>query len=220
MINTEMFPSLSPETHSILRRLSGVPSGSELSNKLPLEMNLDLRPDAISFHKGCYLGQELTARTFHTGKIRKRAFPALLLGEDEEVPEVWSHTLSKEEGQIPKLPPPIVGTYLSLSKDNREHLDENVTLDLHSIASGDKVLAKSGGKKLGTVITPPCHETQTNVAIIQLRLDDIMKDYDCTGESSLVEVGGQVFRCLPYMPVWWPRIDLETGKQEEGSRSE
>lgn len=29
----------------------------------------------MSFHKGCYIGQELTARTFHTGMIRKRLLP-------------------------------------------------------------------------------------------------------------------------------------------------
>ena len=29
----------------------------------------------VSFHKGCYLGQELTARTHHTGVIRKRIMP-------------------------------------------------------------------------------------------------------------------------------------------------
>ena len=29
----------------------------------------------VSFQKGCYLGQELTARTHHTGIIRKRIMP-------------------------------------------------------------------------------------------------------------------------------------------------
>ena len=32
----------------------------------------------VSFHKGCYLGQELTARTFNTGVTRKRIVPAQL----------------------------------------------------------------------------------------------------------------------------------------------
>lgn len=30
---------------------------------------------AVSFTKGCYIGQELTARSFHTGVIRKRLAP-------------------------------------------------------------------------------------------------------------------------------------------------
>ncbi|XP_050079779.1 putative transferase CAF17 homolog, mitochondrial [Anopheles maculipalpis] len=40
----------------------------------PLECNCDLL-HGVSFHKGCYIGQELTARTYHTGVIRKRLMP-------------------------------------------------------------------------------------------------------------------------------------------------
>lgn len=32
----------------------------------------------VSFQKGCYVGQELTARTYHTGVIRKRLMPVKL----------------------------------------------------------------------------------------------------------------------------------------------
>eukprot|EP00057_Strongylocentrotus_purpuratus_P008123 XP_011662597.1 PREDICTED: putative transferase CAF17, mitochondrial [Strongylocentrotus purpuratus] len=46
---------------------------------LPLESNLALM-NGVSFTKGCYLGQELTARTHHTGVIRKRVMPIQLAG--------------------------------------------------------------------------------------------------------------------------------------------
>lgn len=46
----------------------------------PLEANGDYL-HAVSFNKGCYLGQELTARTYHTGVIRKRLMPLYLENE-------------------------------------------------------------------------------------------------------------------------------------------
>lgn len=107
-INTTDFPS-TPDTYDVLRRLSNLPEGLEVENALPLEINAEFRENTISFDKGCYLGQELTARTFHTGKIRKRAFPALLLSTTEDIPDAWLTASSK--GILPKLPPPIVGTY-------------------------------------------------------------------------------------------------------------
>ena len=44
---------------------------------LPLESNVDLC-NGVSWSKGCYLGQELTARTHHTGVTRKRLVPLRL----------------------------------------------------------------------------------------------------------------------------------------------
>lgn len=47
------------------------------SNCLPLECNADFL-GSVSFNKGCYLGQELTARIHYTGVVRKRLMPIVL----------------------------------------------------------------------------------------------------------------------------------------------
>ncbi len=60
-----------------LRYRLGLPEGvAEYKGDegLPLEANGDLC-GAISFSKGCYLGQELTARSRFTGVIRRRITP-------------------------------------------------------------------------------------------------------------------------------------------------
>jgi hypothetical protein len=42
-----------------------------------MEVNIDLA-QGIDFKKGCYVGQELTIRTKHTGVVRKRILPVQL----------------------------------------------------------------------------------------------------------------------------------------------
>lgn len=52
---------------------------------LPLEANLVFL-NGVDFNKGCYLGQELTARTHHTGVIRKRFMPVEIKCSSEVIP--------------------------------------------------------------------------------------------------------------------------------------
>ncbi|KAI8076579.1 uncharacterized protein B0P05DRAFT_471735 [Gilbertella persicaria] len=49
---------------------------------LPLESNLDYM-NGVDFRKGCYVGQELTIRTYHTGVVRKRIVPVQIYSKDE-----------------------------------------------------------------------------------------------------------------------------------------
>ena len=51
---------------------------------LPSESNLDYL-GGVSFAKGCYLGQELTARTHHTGVTRKRLLPFTFHAADGDI---------------------------------------------------------------------------------------------------------------------------------------
>ncbi|WFC95968.1 ccr4 associated factor [Malassezia brasiliensis] len=75
---------VSPEEYTIHRMLSGVPEGANELNSgtsLPLECCVDYM-NGVDFHKGCYIGQELTARTHFTGLIRKRVMPVMLTRPD------------------------------------------------------------------------------------------------------------------------------------------
>eukprot|EP00287_Rhodomonas_sp_CCMP768_P002117 CAMPEP_0196735384 /NCGR_PEP_ID=MMETSP1091-20130531/13842_1 /TAXON_ID=302021 /ORGANISM="Rhodomonas sp., Strain CCMP768" /LENGTH=332 /DNA_ID=CAMNT_0042079017 /DNA_START=157 /DNA_END=1155 /DNA_ORIENTATION=+ len=77
-----------PETQCDMFRLSlGVAEGPAefVSGKsMPLEANLDMF-SGVSFNKGCYIGQELTARTHFRGQVRKRLVPFILAGSGETV---------------------------------------------------------------------------------------------------------------------------------------
>jgi folate-binding protein YgfZ len=56
-------------TYTKLRILHGLSDGPEIVNRIPLECNLDLL-NYIDFNKGCYVGQELIARTKF--KVKKK----------------------------------------------------------------------------------------------------------------------------------------------------
>ena len=60
---------------------NGVPAGVdfELERTALLEANLDLL-HGIAWDKGCYMGQELTARTHYRGLVKKRLLPFSFVG--------------------------------------------------------------------------------------------------------------------------------------------
>ncbi|CAK7910131.1 putative transferase CAF17, mitochondrial [[Candida] anglica] len=78
-------PELVPEQTIVQRRyLNGlfeVSDASKGQQLLPFEANLDYT-NGLSIEKGCYVGQELTIRTFNNGVIRKRIFPVQFFALD------------------------------------------------------------------------------------------------------------------------------------------
>eukprot|EP00897_Mesotaenium_endlicherianum_P003418 jgi/Mesen1/3103/ME000184S02172 len=77
------------EYYQLWRYEHGVPEGPVEIPKdeaIPLEYNFEAL-NAISFDKGCYVGQELIARTHHRGVIRKRLFPVQFLSPEDSTKE-------------------------------------------------------------------------------------------------------------------------------------
>ena len=75
-------PAASFETYDALRLREAVPDGSRdlvVQKSTLLESNFE-ELDGVAFDKGCFVGQELTARTKYRGLVKKRLVPVRLEG--------------------------------------------------------------------------------------------------------------------------------------------
>ncbi|KAG2176393.1 hypothetical protein INT43_005627 [Umbelopsis isabellina] len=88
----DSFSELPSTEYTIRRILHGIPEGLEdlwTGQSLPLESNFDYM-NGVDFRKGCYIGQELTIRTYHTGVVRKRIVPVQIYRANESIPQTLS----------------------------------------------------------------------------------------------------------------------------------
>ena len=101
----------------------------------PLEYNGEYM-HGVSFHKGCYIGQELTARTHHTGIIRKRITPIELTSEiiknidDNEMTDIRNENGKK----VGKICATLKTSGLALLRIEDCLKSENLTVDKTSVA--------------------------------------------------------------------------------------
>ncbi|CAG8442702.1 12307_t:CDS:2 [Acaulospora morrowiae] len=124
------FSELPSEEYVTRRIFHGVPEGIddfEPGTSLPLQSNFDymggtngifIVDEKVDWRKGCYIGQELTFRTYYIGVTRKRIVPVQLYRDDQELPT----QLKVDRKTTIKLPPPSSGIYTSienLSKQGR-----------------------------------------------------------------------------------------------------
>ena len=86
---------------------------------------------------------------------------------------------------------------------------------LQELQGGDKMIDPHDGKTIGQIVAPP--EPGTNVVLAQMRLDRVglLGDgvWKHTNKIKLGDLGEM--RYLPYMPLWWPEIDRDTGKAKK-----
>ena len=234
--------------YELVRRSAGVAEGSELFGQVALQANQEFL-NAVSFSKGCYLGQELTARVQHTGAIRKRIVPLLLLDKEYEIPKQWKMAADFQRGrsmkryteaELRKLPSrqprlSIVSAahFVMLasggiidpdrvkgSAAEKEYAVAQALMDtLQDVAvHGAKITDTKNDQTIGKILSPPVEGTNLVTALCRLDSLAIMGN-EVWNHHNKVRIGDsdKIFRYLPYIPLWWPNVDPETGKAEEKS---
>jgi len=167
------------------RIIHGVPEGLgdiPPMQAFPMESNLDIM-GALDFRKGCYVGQELTVRTYHTGVIRKRILPVLLHPPP-------SPTLHQSGDSQPPL-------NFTPGQDIRASLT-------HAPGEGRVARPRGSGKLLSTV---------KDVGLALLRLEHVrglekgdLKFELLSGEASASGNGNATqWLVTPWWPDWWPK---------------
>jgi len=134
-----------------------------------------MRCPEVDFRKGCYVGQELTVRTYHTGMIRKRILPVLLrppsssashrLGDSQPHQKFTpgldiraSRTHAPGEGRVAR--PRGTGKLLTTIKEvglallRLEHLEGLERGDLKFELQGEEVGASNNGEDTQWLVTP------------------------------------------------------------------
>ena len=100
--------ALDSREYTAYRMSHGVAEGQQeiiSESALPQESNIDFF-NGIDFRKGCYLGQELTIRTHHTGVVRKRIIPVKLsdIDIDNQEPSSGGLELGSIDWDYPQPP--------------------------------------------------------------------------------------------------------------------
>ena len=189
--------------------LLGVPNGmADLPSgeALPLESNLELL-GGVSFSKGCYLGQELTARTHFRGVIRKRLLPIVescLLSEarssdepDGGCPPSLLHLppLERQLAAAALATRDASGADFFSAAAQAEGAEEPV------LPTGATLHGADGGRALATVRS---FAPRAPAALALCRLSALERDHPL-----FYQQGGGKF--TPLRPSWWPD-DVAAGK--------
>jgi folate-binding protein YgfZ len=174
--------------YSRYRMVHGIPEGLELVGRVPLEANLDLL-GYISFKKGCYVGQELIARTKHKGLVRKRLLPFI-------------RTLQPAVGtELAPLEPAVVQSILKTTAAAAAP----ATTERLRIGSEIK-LADNSDTVVGEVVAVSIAQ---DMGIAKMTLKNAMGD---SKNMTIEGEGGHAFPVEVFTPQWWPQTDPVTNK--------
>lgn len=164
--------------YDLVRMAAGVPQGlADFAPREALgpECSLDWL-NGLSFKKGCYIGQELIARTYARGAIRKRYVPVVLAASAAELP-----LRSELE-------------HAAAAGDFAQHSRADARLPLPP--PGCRLLTEAG-KSAGVL-----RSSRGNRAIALVRLRDAFSA-DGTAQALRLDTAEALY-VRPYAPAWWP----------------
>jgi hypothetical protein len=87
-----------------------------------------------------------------------------------------------------------------------------------NVTRGAKIFDAATGETVGTILSEPFPGTNLLIGLMRLEQVGLLKSGDDNGaggwshQSSKVKIGDAEFRYLPYLPLWWPELDMATGK--------
>ena len=186
-----------PALYDLCTALLGVGDGPvEMppGDAFPMESNLE-RLGGVSFSKGCYVGQELTARTHFRGVTRKRLTPLIQSCERQEDVSTSSCVLDR---------PFVVNAVAHLPAEERllvDRLSSNkrgeIVLPSLPVASEDTVLSDKDGATIGKL---RYFDKASGIGLALMRLDS-KRGLPFACGSIFSAVGGTMD---PVRPSWWP----------------
>lgn len=180
---TSTHDTLGSDAYLLHRILHGVPEGTidiPPLHAFPIESDLDMM-GGVDFRKGCYVGQELTVRTYHTGVVRKRILPAVLSNPTGRAPLAPNLTIK-----------PSVITPTSSGSDP----------ELASI----RIPRLRGTSTLLSSVLTPSLGPNTAVGLVLLRLDHFRPSIELHTDrpGTVSEQSGEGWKVEPWRPTWWP----------------
>ncbi|KAF8943846.1 ccr4 associated factor [Haplosporangium gracile] len=167
------------EEYHVRRIVNGVPEGIDdfiAGTSLPLECNLDYM-NGVDFRKGCYVGQELTIRTYHKGITRKRIMPVQYFTPEDPEPE--SIQFNKSASHV--IPP------------QSELFPTKKTNPAASVASTSSARPVRASGKTGSNVG--------NIGLALVKLDHVKEG----STFDVMDREGATVRVKAFFPAWWPK---------------
>lgn len=174
----------SEDFYKTFRYLLGVGEGPELVNQLPFNCNFDLT-DSVKLNKGCYLGQELCARTYYTGVIRKRLMTVIISDSAENLKKL----IDPKDQRLP-------GADHDLKLARLDYIDSEFLQDMDPQEKSDifreKTIKNSLGRKAFKILS-----TEKNIGLV-------IGDYFSAPEGFQDEIytDGKYFYKLIFNKIW------------------